>query len=395
MAGRASLVPIFFVVLVDVLGLTMVIPLLAIYAEQFGASPLVATLLVSVFAACQLVSGPLLGRLSDRVGRRRVLLVSQLGTLIGFVLMARAEALWVLFVARAIDGATAGNLSVAQAYIADRTPPEKRARSFALIGVAFGIGFLVGPGITAQLSGFGLAAPFWAAAGLSALSVVLTATLLERDRPQDRAATAERRILDPGLFARYFRQRAVGPPLLQFFLLQLSLITFTSGFALFAERTFRWDGALFGPREIGWVFVYIGALGVFWQGGAVGRLVDRFGERAVAGSGLASLVGGFAVLGATDTLLGLGVSATLASYGSSVVRPSLTSLVSRAVPPDEQGTILGLTQSLTSLAAIGMPPVGGALLDAGLPGAWAWTAATAALAGALVGLAAPDAARNR
>jgi MFS family permease len=139
------MLPIFLVVLVDVFALTLVIPLLAIYAEQLGATPLQATLLVSVFAACSLLSAPVLGQLSDRYGRKRLLLVSQAGTLAGLVLMANAHSLWVLYLARILDGLTAGNLSLAQAWISDHTPPEKRTRSFALIGIAFGGGFTLGP----------------------------------------------------------------------------------------------------------------------------------------------------------------------------------------------------------------------------------------------------------
>src|SRR5262245_61742583 len=125
---RSPLAPIFLIVLVDVLGLTIVIPLLAIYAESFGASPFEAALLMPTFAACQLVSGPILGRLSDRYGRRPLLLFSQMGTFVAFILMAKAHALWMVFLGRALDGATAGNLTIAQAYISDHTPPEKRAR---------------------------------------------------------------------------------------------------------------------------------------------------------------------------------------------------------------------------------------------------------------------------
>lgn len=148
-----ALIPIFLVVLVDVFGLTLVLPLLAIYAESLRATPLEATLLVSVFAACQLVSGPVLGRWSERTGRKPVLLLSQLGTLVGFLVMARASSLWLLFLARIIDGATAGNVTVAQAYIADNTRPGQRGRAFALIGMAFGLGFLCGPWVSGYLGG--------------------------------------------------------------------------------------------------------------------------------------------------------------------------------------------------------------------------------------------------
>jgi len=152
---RSPLFPIFLIVLVDVFGLTLVLPLLAPYAERFGATPLEATLLVSVYAACQLVAGPLLGRISDRTGRKPMLLVSQVGTLLGFALMANAWALWVIFAARVIDGLTAGNLSLAQAYISDKTAPENRSKSFALIGIAFGVGFFFGPFVSGYLATHG------------------------------------------------------------------------------------------------------------------------------------------------------------------------------------------------------------------------------------------------
>jgi len=125
---RASLLPVFLIVLVDVFGMTLVIPLLAIYAETFDATPLQATLLITVFAACQLVSGPLIGHASDRTGRKSMLILSQIGTFIGFIVLAKATALWMIFLSRMIDGATAGNLTLAQAYIADNTSPEDRAR---------------------------------------------------------------------------------------------------------------------------------------------------------------------------------------------------------------------------------------------------------------------------
>ena len=177
------LLSIFLIVLVDIFGMTLVFPLLGIYAEHFSATPLQATLLVSVFAGCQLVAGPIIGSLSDRFGRKRLLLLCQLGTFVGFVIMAKAHVLWMLYLARAIDGTTAGNLALAQAYIADTTKPENRTRSFALIGIAFGLGFFVGPALTGYLVRYGMNAPIWAAAGMSALSIVCTLVLLPAHTP--------------------------------------------------------------------------------------------------------------------------------------------------------------------------------------------------------------------
>ena len=162
---KSPLLPIFLIVSVDVLGLTIILPLLPFYAEHYGASPAVVGLLVSLYALCQLVAGPMLGRLSDHMGRRPLLLVSQVGTFIGFLILAYANALWLIFLSRAIDGITAGNLSLAQAYISDVTKPEDRAKSFALIGIAFGMGFLIGPGLSGFLSKFGYQYPILVAGG--------------------------------------------------------------------------------------------------------------------------------------------------------------------------------------------------------------------------------------
>jgi len=181
-----SLLPVFLIVLVDVFGMTLVIPLLAIYAETFHATPLQATMLVSVFAACQLISGPVIGHMSDRVGRKRMLLISQIGTFIGFIVMARAAALWMLYVARVLDGSTAGNLSLAQAYISDHTEPSQRAKSFGLIGIAFGVGFFIGPSLTGYLSAkYSMTTPIYLAAVMSATSILCTATLLKGNTAND------------------------------------------------------------------------------------------------------------------------------------------------------------------------------------------------------------------
>ena len=173
----------FAIVLVDIFGLTIIIPLLSIYSEHFGASPLEATLLVSVYALCQLVSAPLLGKASDRFGRKPLLLASQIGTFFGFILLARATSLWMVYLARVIDGATAGNISLAQAYISDNTEAKDRTKSFALIGIAFGLGFFVGPFLTGYLVHYGLSAPIYAASVMSAGSILCTTLLLPRARP--------------------------------------------------------------------------------------------------------------------------------------------------------------------------------------------------------------------
>src|SRR5262249_32901875 len=177
------LLPIFLIVLADILGLTIILPLLPFYAEKLGASPTAVGLLASASAFCQLLSGPSLGRWSDRTGRKPLLIVSQLGTFASRLLLAGAGSLWVVYLARIIDGLTAGNLVLAQAYISDVTEPENRARSFALIGISFGIGFLLGPAISGALSPLGLAVPILLSAALSAVSILATIFLLPATKP--------------------------------------------------------------------------------------------------------------------------------------------------------------------------------------------------------------------
>ena len=385
---RSPLLPIFLIVLVDVLGMTIVYPLLAIYAERFGASPLGATLLMSSFAVCQLVSGPILGVLSDRYGRRPVLLVSQLGTLAGFIILARADALWLVFAGRILDGATAGNLAIAQAYIADHTPPEKRAQSFALIGIAFGLGFAFGPLISGSLAHHSLATPFWLAAGLSAASILGTIFILPRDGA--RATSTDRlRVFDPGVYVAYFRRPELGRLLVVFFIYMFSFSLFIGGFALFAERHYTWHGWPFTPREIGFTFAGSAVIALVIQGGLIRRLVPKFGEARLATVGFVSLALGYPLLG-VDSALGLLACATaLSAVGNSLLRPTLTALVTRLAQPHEQGVVLGLTQSLSSIAAITAPPLAGLLIENDHGASWAYLAGAVGLVGFVVMAGAP------
>jgi MFS family permease len=384
-ARRSPLFPIFLIVLVDVFGLTLVIPLLAIYAEHFGATPFEATLLVSTYAACQLVSGPILGNFSDHYGRKPVLLVSQVGTCLGFLLMARADALWVIFVARIIDGLTAGNLTTAQAYISDNTAPEDRSKSFALIGIAFGIGFFIGPAVTGLLSGYSLNAPIYLAAGLSLTSILCTSFLLPGGAPPrahegENAGPGGRRVSPFALstYTQYFARPVLGGLFAQFFFFIFAFSTFTSGFALFAERRFAWHGHPFGPRETGVLFAYAGFLGIIVQGGLMGRIVKKFGEAALVFTGFLFMMAGYASLGVVGVGPLLLVVTTFSAFGNAVLRPNLTSLITQAAGKHEQGVVIGVSQSLGSVAQIVAPMIGGLLIGNWLLPMWALVAATAA-----------------
>jgi len=383
--------PIFLIVAVDVLGFTIILPLLPFYSERLGASPAVVGAIVSIYAVCQLIAGPILGQLSDRSGRRPILLISQAGTLAGFLILAFSTQVWLVFLSRAIDGATAGNLTIAQAYISDVTKPEDRAKSFAMIGVAFGFGFLVGPAISGYLAHWGYQAPIFAASALSLTSILCTFFLLPRREivhERNEAAEADpgpggRRLslISWGEYRRYFRDRELARLLIQWLLFSLSFSTFITGFALFAERRYTWQGRPVGVREVGYIFAFNGFIGIIMQGGVVGRMVKRLGEKKVVRLGFAASMLGYAAVGFTYTIGQLLWVIVFTSIGGAGLRPALTSMITQKAGRREQGVIIGLSQSLTSIAQITAPVIAGILIDRRFLTTWAvW-------AGVLGGLA--------
>ena len=356
---------------------------------HFGASDTVVGLLISTYALCQLVAGPVLGSWSDRIGRKPLLILSQIGTFIGFLVLANAWALWVIFLSRIIDGITAGNLSLAQAYIADVTEPKDRDKSFGVIGIAFGIGFLVGPGISGFLSQYGYTWPIYAAAALSALSVICTATLLPKANPHtagDVAGPGGKRLglLDWGRYAEYFSRPGLGKLLWEFFFFAFPFALFMGGFALFASKRFLWNGRPVGAKEVGYMFAYVGLLGIILQGGLMGRLVKRFGERALVRTGYLSTGIGCALIGFSRTIGQLLGASTIDSYGMGVLRPSITALITHKAGKHEQGIVLGLTQSITSISSVVAPVIAGAMIDHHWLTAWALLTAGFAFAGLIV-----------
>jgi DHA1 family tetracycline resistance protein-like MFS transporter len=398
---RSPLLPIFLTVFVDVLGLTLMLPLLPLYAEHFGATPFVATLLGASYAACQLVSGPLLGRLSDRIGRKPVLLASQMGTFASLLLIASAGwisvtyGLALLFVGRMIDGCTAGNLSIAQAYISDVTRPENRTRAFGLIGIAFGTGFLVGPGISGLLADrYGFAAPVFLAASLSLLSIVCTIAFLPGKEALDELklehagpASTEAVAAPPAGERTLALGRFMGRPLarrrlLQFFCFTTSFATLTGGLALFLERRFH-----FGVGGTGNVFMISGFVGAVIQGGLIGRLVKRIGEARLALWGFVSMLLGYPLLGLIGSSVpALYVVVAFSSFGVAVVRPCLTTLITKSVGRSEQGAALGTSQSLASISQMVGQPLAGLIIGYGLLAWYGVAAGVFALVGAALSL---------
>ncbi len=386
---RSPLLPIFLIVFVDILGFTIIIPLLPFYAQSLGASDFTVGLLLSSYALCQLVAGPILGKLSDQYGRKPLLMISQAGTLAGFILLAASKTLVWVFVARILDGITAGNLSLAQAYIADVTVPEKRAQSFGIIGIAFGLGFTIGPGISGELARISYVAPILAACALSLTSILCTGFLLPAKPPLPEGVAPEEvqkgrerlSIFHPAMYLAYMRRPGLGNLFSQFLCFAFSFSIFFSGFALFAQARLH-----YGPTEVGHVLLVIGILGILMQGKVLGMLIKRFGERRIAASGfLIGGAGGAAVALAANTPTLLASAGTL-SVGSGMVRPAVTSMITQKASRQEQGVVLGITQSLQSVAQIIAPPLATGLIGLGMLNAWACVAGLFLFIGVILSL---------
>ncbi|MBK8258545.1 MAG: MFS transporter [Polyangiaceae bacterium] len=372
-ASARPLIPIFIIVFIDVMGLTLIIPLLPFYALKFGATPFHATLLLSVFAVFQLFSGPFLGSWSDRSGRKIVLLVSQAGMLASYFVLGLANALWMVFAGRIIAGITSGNLSVAQAYISDVTKPEDRTKAFGFFGIAFGLGFILGPVLAYALTKVGSeSTPFFGSAVLSGLSFAATWVMLPNAKPKGKGGRQA-----PAF--ELFRKSETRRRLLEFLLFNLTFSTFIGGFALYLRAQFNFD-----QTHASLMFVYTGFLGALIQGGLLGRLVRRWGEAKLAFWGFVSMALGNSFLGWVPSWHFLLVAGAVASFGSAVTRPAITTLITKSVSADDQGKALGLGTTLASVSQIVGPPVAGWLIERKHLGAYGLIVGGLSAAGALL-----------
>ena len=369
---------LFLIVFIDLVGFGLVIPLLPFYAERFGASPLQMTLLFAVYSLMSMLAAPLWGRLSDRIGRRPVLMASMAAAALAYLWLGVATELWMVFAARAFAGACAGNIAAAQAYIADVTPPEKRARGMGMIGAAFGLGFIVGPVLGGLVAGndlktADLQTPGLIAAALSAVALLGVVFLLR----ESLSATAHR---EPrGRIAALrdaLRRPMLGRLLVLFFLVILAFSGMETTFAWWAIDRFGW-----GPRPIGFVFFYVGLLSAAMQGGLIGPLTRRFGEERLTLAGLVLIALGLLVLPFAREVPALVLALTLLSLGMGAMQPTLNSLISRRAPPERQGEVMGVAQSVGALSRVLGPIVAGALFSGlGPSSPFLWGAVLVALA---------------
>ncbi|MBL8046318.1 MAG: MFS transporter [Anaerolineales bacterium] len=370
---RSPLFPIFMIVFVDVLGLGITIPILPLFAKNdLGATAQLITGLTSVFFAAQLFAGPLLGRLSDKYGRRPVLIVSQIGTLGALLLTGSAVNIGWIYVARLIDGFTGGNISVAQAYLSDITDEKNRARGLGIINAAFGAGFVFGPALGGSLAAFlgSERIPFFAAAGFSLLTILLSIFLLPESLPPEKR-NHEHVISWKTPFQELIRlpQEARKIPALGLLLtiafgINLAFFAFQTIYALWFERT-----ALAGYPQaqlqliISGILAAVGLLNVSAQAWLVGPLVKRFGEKHLVVFGNLARGTGILILGLFPYLLTAIPSVPLLSIGGSISLPALIALLTYTAPPNQRGRVIGLNQSASALGNMIGPLLSGYIFD--------------------------------
>jgi len=358
---RRSLVLILVFVFIDVLGFSLILPLLPFYAATFGATPAAVGLMLGANALSQLIGAPIFGRLSDRYGRRPLLIVGLAGTVAGFLMLGFARSLGMLFASRIVDGLLGGNTSLAQAYITDVTDTQDRAKGLGFIGASFGLGFIFGPAIGGTLSAGGnYALPALIAAGLSALNLLGVLLWLPESLSPERRATAAtnpRAALTLRALWEALNRPCVGPLLHVRLFFGLAFTMFQTIFAIFASQRLG-----FSAQTTGYVLTYVGLLVVIIQGGGIGLLTKRFSEKQLTFGG--SILLSLSLLGwalVPSLVLLLVVLAPLA-LAAGVLQVTINSALTKSVYPEEVGGTLGLSAALDSLTRVVAPVVGGFLI---------------------------------
>ncbi len=351
---------IILVVFIDLLGFSLILPLLPYYAKTFAANQTTTGILIASYAVMQLIGAPILGRLSDRFGRRPVLLLSVFGTFLGFLLLGFANALWMLFVSRIIDGLTGGNLSVAQAYISDVTDEKSRSKGLGMIGAAFGLGFIIGPVTGGLLSQWGYAVPAFAAAAISFINLILIYAWLPESLTEEKRSqmTEKRPAITLNALLVAFQRPFTGSILITRFFFGLAFAIFQTIFSLYALAKFNLTA-----RDTGFVLTYVGVLSVIVQGFLVGRLTTRFREDLLITASVVLMAISLLGWALAPSLIWLYIIMTPTALSGGLLNTLLSSTLTKAVAPQEIGGILGLSAAVESSTRIIAPLLGGLLLQ--------------------------------
>jgi multidrug resistance protein len=372
----SPLVVIFVTVFIDLLGFGIIIPLLPFYAESFGASAFTIGLLGTSFSLMQFLFSPIWGRWSDRIGRKPIILVGLMGSCLSYLVLALAGSLPMVFLARVIGGIAGANIPTAQAYIADVTTDENRAKGMGMVGAAFGLGFIFGPAIGGVLSHFSPQTPMWFASALCLANFIAAWLLLPESRVANESTKALGRM-------DAFRHAITHPTLVillaLYFLVPLAFSWFEATFALFSEAKFGYTAA-----TIGFVFTFIGVVLSIVQGVLVGKVVKRIGERRLIPMAIVAIALGVGLLPFAWNVVTLLGALGLLAMGMGFNSPATSSMTSRLTSADDQGGTLGLAASLGSLGRVVGPAIGGFLYDIYGPGTPYVTAAILMAVTALV-----------
>jgi DHA1 family tetracycline resistance protein-like MFS transporter len=360
-----KLLPILGITFIDIVGFSMLIPMLPYFVTHFGASAYVVGFLFATFSLCQLASAPIWGYVSDRIGRKTVLIISQIGATIGWALLGVAPnvaaalgmaPIVVVFIARILEGVSGGNISVTQAYVADLVEPRARSRAFGLISAMFAAGMVFGPAGGGLLyARFGFAAPFLVAAALQFVTLLLTIFML----PESHARAKDEARLKLNAILASFGQPRLAKLLWQRLAISLALYGWFGVFALYLARQLG-----FTLSSTGYLFSVFAVFNVFMNAVVVGRVSTRLGDRTMSNVGLASLVIGYGLVPFVHDLRLLAVSMLLFAFGLALTNTGITALISNAASDREQGTVLGTSSSLDSLSGVLAPPVSTGLLSA-------------------------------
>jgi len=369
---------LFFIVMIDLIGFGIVIPLLPFYGEHFHADPFTVSVMMASYSLGQFVAAPLWGRLSDTIGRRPVLIISLFGAVLAYITLGFATTLWMLFAARIFGGLMAGNISTAFAYIADITTPENRAKGMGVVGAAFGLGFIAGPAIGGLLAGANpdtadFQTPAFVAACLSMVALLMTFAFLKESLSAERRARHKEQPRQSRFiqFKKALERPGIGLLILLSFLATFVFAGMETTFAMWSRRQFGW-----GPEQNGYLFAFIGIIAAILQGGVVGRLTKRFGEGNLIVQGAFALALGMALIPFSTSVAWLMSAMVVVAYGFSVINPALNSLISLRSDTSNQGQTMGVARSATTLARV-VGPAWAGVLFAGLGKEWPYYAGTA------------------
>lgn len=371
MKWRKEYIVVLIIQITEVLGFSLVLPFLPLYAQSMGATPFLVGMIPASFSLLQFLSAPIMGKLSDRYGRKPLLILSQLSTFISFVVLAFANSIEMIFLSRAIDGLLGSNMTIAQAYLSDISSKKDRSKVFAISGIAFSVGFLIGPAAGGYLAKFSYSLPAFISAGISLMTIFLTMALLKetvKDRKEFEFKWKE--ILDLKSFLKYFSDENKKNRLWEFFAFVLTHAIWTNQMSLYVNMKFGW-----GTDIVGYGLAYVGLINVIIRGVFFAKIIDKFGEAKMKMVGMWSCLISFVSLAFTTQGWMLFPVFTFFAFGGSFVRPTLTGEISKNSNEKEQGSIMGVLGSLQSLSQIMGPLVGGYVLTNFAPSLMGWVPA--------------------